>query len=93
VACKWRCAPFVMLILNKMWFFVQLCSSWQDFTDLRARAVPLRQLSYLLRIWRLLACSILFRFQIIRDILCDWLFPVCWWSIFTVSVRLHIFKV
>jgi len=30
-----------------MWFFVQLCSSWQDFNWLRARAVSLWQLSYL----------------------------------------------
>jgi len=27
---------------SQMWFFVQLCSSWQDSTDLRRRAVPLR---------------------------------------------------
>jgi len=31
---------------SQVWFFVQLCSSWQDF-NLRARAVSLRQLSYL----------------------------------------------
>jgi len=33
---------------SQMWFFVQLCSSWQDFNWLKARAVSLRQLCYLL---------------------------------------------
>jgi len=33
---------------SQIWFFVQFCSSWQKIsTDLRARAVSLRQLSYL----------------------------------------------
>jgi len=33
---------------TQMWFFVQLCSSCDKiWTDLTARAVPLRQLSYL----------------------------------------------